>query len=424
MLGSFHPVVQKTNQDMFDLSVLRNLDWILVATIIVLIAIGLVVIYSASYQEARRQHVNYVWRQIIWAGAGIFCFLVACCFEYDKIKKYAYPIYGVMVAVLVALLVLGREQSGVKRWIVLGPISIQPAEFAKLAVIFALAKFLFDARRHRRSILYVLVPLAIVLPPMALIVKQPNLGTAFTLLPVWLGMVFVAGGRIRYLLILFAVGLMAIPALWFPMKVYQKKRVFEFLNVSERKLLLKTLREHEKEKLARILDPRSNKPIEELLDSFGEGWNSEQSKIAVGSGGLYGHGFLSGSQTQLAFLPEAHTDFVFPVLCEEWGFSGSCLTLLLYFVMIVIGLRIACESIDLFSRAMASGIVILLASHVVINVAMTIGLLPIAGLPLPLLSYGGSSMLMSMIGLGLLQSIHTRRHYFRRKGPGMLSVYG
>ena len=409
---------------MFDLSVLKNLDWVLVATIILLMAIGLVVIYSASYEEARRQHVNYVWRQIVWAGVGLFCFLLTCCFEYEKLKKVAYPLYGAIIVVLIALLLFGREQSGVKRWIVLGPISIQPAEFAKLMVIFALAKFLFDLRRKRRSILYVFASLGIILPPMALILKQPNLGTALTLLPVWVAMVFVAGGRLRYLVMLFVVGLVAIPALWFPMKVYQKKRVFEFLDVSERKLLLKTLRQSEKDKLARILDPRSDKPVEELLDSFGGGWNSEQSKIAVGSGGFYGRGFLSGSQTQLAFLPEAHTDFIFPVLCEEWGFAGSSLALLLYFVMIISGLRIACESFDLFSRVMASGIVVLLGAHVVINVAMTIGLLPIAGLPLPLLSYGGSSMLMSMIGLGLLQSIHTRRHYFRRKGPGMLALYG
>jgi len=155
------------------------------------------------------------------------------------------------------------------------------------------------------------------------------------------------------------------------------------------------------------------------LDSFGEGWNSEQSKIAVGSGGFLGKGFLSGSQTQLAFLPEAHTDFVFPVLCEEWGFMGSSFVLLLYLLMVTIGFRIACESIDTFSRLAASGIVILLGSHVVINVAMTIGLLPIAGLPLPLLSYGGSSVMMTVIGLGLLQSIHARRHYFRSKGSSL-----
>ena len=409
---------------MFDLSVLKNLDWVLVATIILLMAIGLVVIYSASYEEARRQHVNYVWRQIVWAGVGLICFLLTCCFEYELLKKIAYPLYGVILVVLIALLLFGREQSGVKRWIVLGPISIQPAEFAKLMVIFALAKFLYDLRRKRRSIIYVFASLGIILPPMALILKQPNLGTALTLLPVWVAMVFVAGGRLRYLAILFIVGLVAVPAMWFPMKVYQKKRVFEFLDVTERKLLLKTLRQSEKEKLARIIDPGSDKPIEQLLGSFGGGWNSQQSKIAVGSGGFSGRGFLSGSQTQLAFLPEAHTDFVFPVLCEEWGFIGSSLTLLLYSVMIISGLRIACESFDLFSRVMASGIVVLLGSHVVINVAMTIGLLPIAGLPLPLLSYGGSSMLMSMIGLGLLQSIHTRRHYFQRKGPGMLSLYG
>ena len=337
-------------------------------------------------------------------------------------KKASVFIYAAMLGVLVFVLLFAALKHGVKRWFKFGPISIQPSEFAKLAVIFALAKYLFHARQTRHTLSYVMISLLIVLPPMLLIMKQPNLGTALTLMPVWLGMVFIAGGRLKYLVILFVAGLIALPALWFPMKVYQKKRVFEFLNVQERRFLLKFMREGEKEKLARSIDPSGEKPIDELINSFGEGWNSEQSKIAVGSGGLYGKGFLSGSQTQLAFLPEAHTDFVFPVLGEEWGFIGCSAALALYLVMISAGFRIACESFDTFSRLVASGIVLLLASHVVINVAMTIGLLPIAGLPLPFLSYGGSSVLMSMIGLGLLQSIHARRHYFRSKG-GALGPY-
>lgn len=401
---------------MFDLSALKNLDWILVLTMLLLLIIGFVVIYSASYEKAQRYNVNYVKKQIVWSAFGLLCFVTASCFEYTLLKKSAYIIYTAMLGVLIFVLLFAADKHGVRRWFELGPLSIQPSEFAKLAVIFALAKYLFQARQFSQSISYVLISLVIILPPMMLIMKQPNLGTALTLIPVWLGMVFIAGGRLKYLAALILIGLIALPALWFPMKVYQKKRVFEFLNVQERRFLLKFMRQEEKEKLAGLIDPSGKKTIYELLDSFGEGWNSEQSKIAVGSGGFSGKGFLSGSQTQLAFLPEAHTDFVFPVLGEEWGFIGCSLALVSYLLMMTIGFRIACESFDTFSRLMASGIVLLLASHVLINVAMTIGLLPIAGLPLPFLSYGGSSVLMSMIALGLLQSIHARRYYFRSKG--------
>ena len=203
-------------------------------------------------------------------------------------------------------------------------------------------------------------------------------------------------------------GLVAIPAMWFPMKVYQKKRVFEFLDVSERKLLLKTLRQSEKEKLARIIDPRSDKPVEELLDSFGGGWNSEQSKIAVGSGGFYGRGFLSGSQTQLAFLPEAHTDFIFAVLAEEFGLGGVIVVLALFLLLVtrIMVIGVMAHRLDKpFSGFLAYGVGIWIGLQALVSVGVNLGVLPTKGLTLPLISSGGSSMLMTLLALGLVLRI-------------------
>ena len=209
-------------------------------------------------------------------------------------------------------------------------------------------------------------------------------------------------------------GMLVMPALWFPLKPYQKKRVLEFLPVTQRKLLVRTLGTREKEAVAVKIDPNDLRDLDELLEEMGGGWNSEQSIIAVGSGGLAGKGWRHGTQARLAFLPESHTDFIFPVLCEEFGFLGSAFVIALYFVLLTAGYRISSQAVDNFGRLLASGISVMLAAHIVINVSMTIGLMPITGLPLPLMSYGGSSLLMVMLSLGILQSIHARKSYFSR----------
>lgn len=395
---------------MFDLSALKEMDWLLVVAMVLILAIGVVVIYSAS---ASRE-VNFAKKQIVWAALGLVAFLVATCFNYQKLKRIAPWFYLAMLAALIALEVYGEIRKGSTRWITFGGgFQFQPSEFMKLGIIVLLAAYLSTSKERSDTFGYVLIPVLIVAVPVGLIMLQPDLGTSIVLLPVLFGMLFVAGARMRYLAIFVALGIAAAPVLWLKMSPYQKKRVIEFFPASQRQFLVPFLTKNEREEIRMRLDPLGRKPLEECLAEGGQGWHSEQSKIAVGSGGLYGNGWMSGSQTQLRFLPEARTDFVFPVLCEEWGFLGGMLLLALYLLLLTIGLRVASESVDTFGRLVASGIVVLLAAHILINTSMAIGLIPITGLPLPLVSYGGSSLLATMAGLGFLESIHTRRYYFR-----------
>jgi rod shape determining protein RodA len=403
---------------MFDLNALRQLDWLLVVAMVAIVVIGVVVISSAAHRLHEQYGADYAKKQLIFAAMGLVVFAFLSCFDYHWFRKASPWLYGGALALLVLVLVAGQGAGGARRWFRLPMgFAMQPSEFMKLGCIFILAYLLDRYRDHWANVLYTLVPLVLLLVPMALIVKQPDLGTALAMLPVLFGLLFVAGARKRYVLVVILVGVLAVPALWLKMEPYQKKRVLEFLTVPQRRVALRLMTASDRAKLAdrlrRELDPGGEKSLDELIEAIGGGWNSEQSKIAVGSGSLYGLGWRQGKQTQLRFLPAAHTDFIFPVLGEEWGFFGCLLVLALYFVLLERGLRIAAQAVDTFGRLLASGIVVLLASHIVINVAMAIGLLPITGLPLPLLSYGGSSLLMTMGSVGILQSVHTRRHYFK-----------
>ena len=398
---------------MFDFGALRDLDWLLVLAMVLIVAIGVVVILSASYDRANPHNPGVAGKQMLWFGLGLPLFFGAACFEYRKLRVLAVPIYVATILVLLYVVFFGVEQKGAQRWIDVGPIELQPSEFAKLTIIFMLAYFLSEYRKMSQSFWYVLIPLAIAGVPVLLIFMQPDLGTSLTLIPVLFGMLFIAKARPRYLLIVILAGMSLVPMLWLNMKPYQLRRVLEFASPRQRQIAAKFMRESQREGLREKLDPSGELTLNEALDKMGTGWNSEQSLIAVGSGGFYGRGWRSGSQTQLDYLPSAHTDFVFAVLCEEWGFLGSLAVVALFFLLVNVATRIACEAQDSFGRLLAMGIVILIISHIVINMGMTIGLMPITGLPLPLLSYGGSSIWMTMISLGLLESIHSRRHYFK-----------
>jgi len=389
---------------MFDLKVLKRIDRLVAVLMVLLIAAGVTVIFSASGRGNGQ-------KQILWASIGLMLFGAAACFSYKKISLFAYPLYVGMLFALVLVLVAGQIRHGGKRWIEIGGLTLQPSEFAKLATVFALAKFFSQTRFSRKSWKYIFVPIGFLVPPMALIYLQPNLGTAIAMIPVGFGMLYVAHANGKRLAALIAVGFLALAPLWLEMKTYQKKRVLEFLPPGQRKVMLRFLTAKEKEELTRKLDPRGEKDLATLLSTMAEGWNSEQAMIAVGSGGLFGNGWRGGQQTRLGFLPEAHTDFVFPVFCEQWGFIGSISIIFLYWLLIWSGFRIAGEAADNFGRLVASGITIMIAWHVVVNTSMCLGLLPIAGLPLPLMSYGGSSILTTMLGLGVLEAIHARRFY-------------
>ncbi len=257
---------------------------------------------------------------------------------------------------------------------------IQPSEFAKLGTLFILARFLSQPSRDvtdPKCLVQVLLILAV---PFALIFKQPDLGTALTLVPLAVALMFVAGVPVRYLVILGLAGLCLVPVLWFfALGDYQKERIMVFF------------------------DP--------ARDPLGSGWNKIQSEIAVGSGGIAGKGYLKGTQNILGFLPRtvAPTDFIFSVIAEELGFVGSALLLSLFATLVVGGLRAALRARDKFGRLLAVGVVVLMFFHAFVNMAMTIGLMPVTGIPLPLISYGGSFMVCTMVGLGLVQSVYVRR---------------
>lgn len=361
---------------------LSRLDWGFVVATLALVATGVLFIFSASHQNADSPLAALTQRQILWAVVGLGCFLAVALADYHRAGDAAWVAYLACVVLLVLVLVMGRKVYGAYRWLNLFGVQIQPSEFAKLGTLLVLARFLSRPSRDMADPRTLLQVLLIVAVPYGLILRQPDLGTASTLLPVAFVMMFVAGVPPRYLGILVLLGVLAAIPGWFVLDDYQRERLLVFF------------------------DPGR--------DPLRTGWNSIQSGIAVGSGGLTGKGYMMGTQNILGFLPRtvAPTDFIFSVIAEETGFVGG-VTLLLLFAWLVGGcLRAALASRDKLGRLLAVGVVTLLFCHVFVNVAMTVGLMPITGLPLPLVSYGGSFMVCTMAGLGVVQSVYVRR--FRR----------
>ncbi|MBP7830191.1 MAG: rod shape-determining protein RodA [Kiritimatiellae bacterium] len=359
---------------------LKRMDWFLVLAVLLLLGAGVAFVYSASYRGDDLPVPGFYRRQILWAGLGIAAFLLCALTDYRRLRAAAGWLYGASLVLLILVLVMGTKVYGAYRWLSVFGVRIQPSEFAKLALIVMLARFLGRPGRdvqHSGTLVRALVLMGL---PFLLIVKEPDLGTAMVLVPVTALMLFVAGTPLRHLFVLGLIGLLMAPLGWLAMDDYQKERVHVFLNPGR--------------------------------DPLGAGWNKIQSEIAVGSGKLWGKGYLEGKQNVLGFLPRtvAPTDFVYSVIAEEKGFVGSAILLSLYAVVLGGGIRAAVEARDRAGRLMAVGVTGLLFSQVFVNIAMTIGLLPITGLPLPLISYGGSSMLTMMAGLGLTQSVYARRY--------------
>jgi rod shape determining protein RodA len=365
---------------MMDLSLYRHTSWAITACACAIIALGLLFIYSGSYGMGKDAGGTYVTRQAVWAVAGVIVAALLVSLDYRRLSVSAFMIYGVFIVLLVVLLFTSDPRRGARSWFSVGAFAVQPSEFAKIALILALAKYLSREDIPRRSVSYLGGALILAAVPIALILKEPDLGTAMVFTPVIFAMLVVAGARGAYLTGILMTGVLSLPLGWLFLKPYQRLRIKVFL------------------------DPQ--------LDPLRSGYNAIQSLIAVGGGGISGQGWLNGTQTHLRFLPERHTDFIFCVLAEEAGFMGCAVLLALYAVILLNGLRIAEQARDEFGKLVAVGITVLLAAHVVINIGMTIGLLPITGLPLPLMSYGGSSLMSSCICLGILQSIGARRYVF------------
>jgi rod shape determining protein RodA len=365
---------------MFDRRLLDHFDWILFALVLLLVGIGVIGVYSATY-EGGVQLSSLAKRQLSWAGLGVMGMMIAFAIDYRRFERTAYLWYGITLVFLLLVPLFGSSGGGARRWINLGIFSLQPSELAKISLLLILARYfhrIAPADGYRlRDLLYPGILIAI---PAGMVLVEPNLGTATILGLLSMTIVFAAGIRPGSLALLGIAAGGLLPVLWHHMKPYQKQRILSFLNPD--------------------------------TDPLGTGYHMIQSKISIGSGMVWGKGFLQGTQSRLDFLPEKHTDFIFAVLAEEWGFVGVVVLLVLYGALLGRLLEIAWKARDRFGACLAVGGAAIVFWQVLINIGMNIGILPVVGVPLPLLSYGGSSLLTMMVAMGLALNVSTRRFLF------------
>ncbi len=387
-----------------------RVDRLQLAAIVGLMFIGLAFVFSATMITEAAQAaplVKQLWfRQGFWYCVGLSLAVLVCFVDYHTLARWAGPAYWMTIVLLVGVMIFGTVRGGARRWFDLGFFSLQPSEFAKLALILALANFLSRPAEELRQPGNFWRAMGLLLLPFALIAKQPDLGSAAVLIPTGFAMMFVAGVPRKYLLrciglvgalvILLIVEVLFAPPIWQPIKLkeYQRQRLLVYFG---KDFAPPNATPEEKRRYKRLQEEKS--------------YQSQQALISVGSGGLTGQGWREGKQTSLGFLPPgaAHTDFIFSVIAEEKGFVGSATVIALYAVVLFTGLRIAGQARDRLGKVLAVGVVTLLFSHIFINIGMNIRLMPVKGIPLPLLSYGGSSVLASMLALGMLQNVHIYR---------------
>ena len=360
-------------------------DLLLLATMAALLAIGVAFIYSASYRSGPMGEGYYTtspMKQVQWIAVSAVAFLVILSFNYRHLLEHAYALYLIGLGGLVLVLMFGvtSEEIIAHRWIALGPFRVQPSEFMKLFTILALARYLMESESHR-TLLGLAGPFALVLVPMALIMREPDLGMSLVFVPILFAMLYAAAARTRHLLIIVAAIAIAMPLAWTHLRPYQRERVLAFLTQDE---------------------TYSRKELQKL-----DLYQLEQAKVAIGSGGLFGQGWMKGSQNRLNFIPAKtrNNDFIFAVICEEWGFLGANAVLALFLLLLILCGRVAEEVHHPGGRLIVVGVIAMMGTQVIVNTAMAAGQLPIVGLTLPLVSYGGSSLLSSCIGLALVVNV-------------------
>ena len=364
-----------------DRRLVAHFDWTLFGVAVGLALLGILTIYSSTYSITEKQASGLATKQFYWFLLGTVAMLGALSIDYHHLDRLAYPFYGAALFLLFLVLLVGSVGGGSQRWLNLGFFILQPSEPAKLAIVLALAKYLqYDEPASGYRLRDLWAPFLFIAPLILLTLVQPDLGTAIVLSLIFVSIMLMGGLRLRSFLCLAATGLALMPIAWHFLKSYQQKRILIFL------------------------DPD--------LDPLGAGYHVIQSKIAVGSGRLLGKGYLKGTQNQLDFLPAQHTDFVFSVLAEEWGLLGCLILLALYFTLIIFSLRLVARAKDRFGSLLVFGVVAIFFWQVIINVAMVTGLMPVVGIPLPLLSYGGSSMVSMMVAIGLMMNVNMRRFTF------------
>ncbi|MFH0924821.1 MAG: rod shape-determining protein RodA [bacterium] len=369
---------------MIDRRLLKNFDWSMMVLTLITSAVGVILIYSATHTNKYNQ---LYWKQIHWIGVGLAAMILTICIDYRILAKYSFVLYFMSICALLYVLFFSQSIQNVKRWITIGSVSIQPSEFIIVAVVILLAKYFEDSRKMPFDLFDIIISGIFVIIPLVLILKEPDLGTAMLLIPIYLVIIFIAGFELRYLGYLVGLGLITLLILLLLVFWVKPKGIL--------------LKDYQKARMIAFLNPNA--------DPLGSGYHIIQSKIAIGSGGFWGKGLLAGTQSQLKFLPVQHTDFIFSVLAEELGFIGSVIVLGLLFFILLKGIDTALKSGDRLGSIMAIGIVTIILIHILVNVGMVLGLLPITGLTLPLISYGGSSILATMVKIGLLINIRIRR---------------
>lgn len=362
---------------MFDRRLIMNFDWALLITAMIVAVIGIVNIYSSTYPHSGKTTPYYV-KQIYWLLIGIGVMALAVWIDYRTVIRYAYPFYILGIFLLLMVFLFGRTTSGSQRWLSLYFFSFQPSEMMKIGLILALTRYFSELENPEKHTLREMgLPLLLIAVPVLFILKQPDLGTVGLLVIIFFSILAYVGLQRNTWLVIGISWAALIPLAWQFLKDYQKNRLLVFINPD--------------------------------LDPLVTGYHISQSKIAVGSGAFWGKGFLKGTQSQLHFIPEQHTDFVFSVWAEEWGFFGSFVLLFLLLLLISRGLKIANTSKDRAGSILALGISAMLFWQTFINVGMVLGIVPVVGIPLPLFSYGGTSLITTCMGIGLLMNISMRR---------------
>ncbi len=377
---------------------IRNLDFLFLFFLLLLLSSSIIILSTASINVDKGDPFHYVKLQVLWIISGLILATVIACIDYQKFRRFSLWIYVVNLGLLLAVLFIGSEAKGATRWIAItSSFSLQPSEFAKVLIILTLADFLAKRERKLNRIRDFVPPFLFVLAPMVLICLQPDLGTALVFGAIFIGMMFVAGANPRkFGAILLGGSMLAGIILW----LHLGTNLPPWLHNIGQKIPL-PLKDYQLERLVIFLNPAS--------DTSGDGFHIIQSITAIGSGGLWGKGYRMGTQGQLNFLPEHHTDFIFSVVGEEFGLIGTITLLFFFFIFLIRSIRIASKSRDLYGTLIATGIISMFTFHILINVGMTSGIMPVTGIPLPLISYGGNNMLSNMLAIGLLLSINLRR---------------
>ena len=363
-----------------------NLPWGMMFLVFTIAFIGLAAVYSATYTS--RGPSSLFTKQIAWVSIGLIVMFLALIPDYHTVGRYAYVLYAVSLVLLFLVMFMGKSGMGAQRWLAIGPFAFQPSELAKISLTLALARyFAEDPKQGNYELKDLATPAVMVMVPLILVLKQPDLGTALMLLLTSTIIVLIAGIRLRSVMVVLLIGA-TIASLVFLVSPVRHK-------------IWSSLKPYQQNRIKAFIDPSS--------DPLGSGYHANQSKISVGSGQITGRGYRKGTQSQMAFLPERHTDFIFAVIAEETGLVGSSVLLLLYLILLLIGVDTSKNAKDRLGVLMAGGIVSMLLLYVFINMGMAVGIVPVVGVPLPLVSYGGTSIITTFLSLGILLNIQARR---------------